>query len=556
MAVAVTLKFITTVALYLQLLTLVYLYSCNRTRFFRYLVWAWGLFVVSKVAYIIQHFFPVAGGMIPLLNAAGSAGDLLILAAGLAFRTGFQLRWYHVVLGSAYAMASALFGAPVEISLEMPLEMPLLRRLIGGGALIVAGLMFWPWRSAATSHRGCRFLATSLALWGLCRMLTAAVEVPAGSEVFLILSTALALFYFMSVLAIIILVLDRARGEVAALKEFNERLVDGLGEGLELVDGDFTIRHANRWMSQQFGPVVGRRCYEVLTADGQQCPGCPLAHREVMNAPVRLEIAGPNDRRFLLICSPVRQADGQLFLLELVGDITEQERLRHRLSEIERLAAVGELAAGVAHEIRNPLAAILNAATLLEEEDTLTAEERASILAAVKTEARRLNTTLSDFLQFARPRELNRQLGDIGKVVEHVSALLQEEHGRRNGLHVEVQVDPAVPPFAFDADQLTQVLWNIARNGVEAMEGRGRLTLDVGRQNGEVLITVADTGPGIPPEERRRIFQPFVSKKPGGTGLGLAIAQRIVAAHGGRIDVESAPEQGSRFTIYLPVVGG
>ena len=83
----------------------------------------------------------------------------------------------------------------------------------------------------------------------------------------MICSTALTLFYFLSVLAIIILVLDRARGEVATLKEFNERLVDGLGEGLELVDGEFTIRHANRWMSEQFGPVVGRRCYEVLTAN-------------------------------------------------------------------------------------------------------------------------------------------------------------------------------------------------------------------------------------------------------------------------------------------------
>jgi signal transduction histidine kinase len=113
-----------------------------------------------------------------------------------------------------------------------------------------------------------------------------------------------------------------------------------------------------------------------------------------------------------------------------------------------------------------------------------------------------------------------------------------------------------VPPFAFDADQLTQVLWNIGRNGVEAMHGHGHLTLNVGRQNGEVLISVADTGPGISPDDQRRIFQPFISKKPGGTGLGLAIAQRIVTAHGGRIDVESVPEQCSRFTICLPLVEG
>jgi signal transduction histidine kinase len=198
----------------------------------------------------------------------------------------------------------------------------------------------------------------------------------------------------------------------------------------------------------------------------------------------------------------------------------------------------------------------VNTATLLEDEDPLTPEERAVILEAVKKETRRLNTTLSDFLLFARPREIQRQLGDIRQIVEHVIALLQEARVRPGGVQVEVRVDPSIPLFAFDADQLTQVLWNIALNGVEAMQRRGCLTLDVGRQNGEVLICISDTGPGIPPEEYWRIFQPFFSKKPGGTGLGLAIAQRIVTAHGGRIELESAPEQGSRFTIYLPLVEG
>jgi signal transduction histidine kinase len=552
MPIAMTLKFATTVALYIQLLILIYFYPSNRVRFFRYLVWAWGLFVASKGAYIVQQFFPAAEGLIPFLSAVGSAGDLLILAAGLAYRRNYRIRWYHAALGVAYAVISCVLSVPWEVGIEMPLA----RRLVGGGALIAAGLAFWPRRSMVISHRGERFLASSLTLWGLSRMAMALVHVPSGGEAVVLLSTVLYFFYFLSVFAIIILVLDRARGEVASLKEFNERLVDGLGEGLELVDGEFTIRHANRWMAQQFGPVVGGRCYEVLTANKQQCPGCPLARRSEMNAPIRLEVIGPENRRFLLTCSPVRQPDGRIFLLELVDDITEQERLRARLTQAERLAAVGELATGLAHEIRNPLAAILNATTLLDQEETLTPDERASILEAIKQEARRLNTTLSDFLLFARPRELKRQTGDIRQVVEHVAGLLQQERTRADGVQVDVRVDPAVPAFAFDPDQLTQVLWNIARNGVEAMDGHGRLVLDVGRRNGEVLIAVADTGPGIPPEERWRIFQPFVSKKPGGTGLGLAIAQRIISAHGGRIDLESLPGQGSRFTICLPVGEG
>ena len=553
MSTAMTLKFVTSVALYIQLLILIYLYSSHRARFFRYLVWAWSLFVVSKGSSMVAQFLPdAAGGLSFSMNAAGSAGDLLILAAGLAYWRDYRIRWYHAALGIAYAMASAFLSHPSEVAMDISMA----RRVVGGGALMAAALAFWPQRAMPAPQPGAKFLAISLGLWGLQRVVMAFVDLHPGSSAFMPVTVTLSFFYVSSACAIILLVLNRAKSEVASLEEFNKRLVDGLGEGLELVDGEFTIRHANRWMAQQFGPVEGRRCYEVLTADGRPCLSCPLVHRAEMDAPARLEVTGPGERRFLLTCSPVRQADGQIFLLELVSDVTEQERLRQRLSEVERLAAVGELAAGLAHEIRNPLAAILNAATLLEEEETLTVEERASILEAVKTEARRLNTTLSDFLLFARPRQPTRQVGDIGKVVEHVSSLLQDERNGRGGMQVVVEVDSSIPQFAFDADQLTQVLWNIARNGVEAMQGRGHLTLGVGRRNGEVLISVADTGPGISPDEQRRIFQPFISKKPGGTGLGLAIAQRIVTAHGGRIDVESVPEQGSRFTICLPLVEG
>ncbi len=105
----------------------------------------------------------------------------------------------------------------------------------------------------------------------------------------------------------------------------------------------------------------------------------------------------------------------------------------------------------------------------------------------------------------------------------------------------------------FDADQMTQVLWNIALNGIEALDGPGRLGLDVGLRGSSVGITVSDTGRGMLPEERRRIFDPFYSRKPAGTGLGLTLARRIVTAHGGRIEVESTPGRGTCFTILLPL---
>jgi signal transduction histidine kinase len=231
----------------------------------------------------------------------------------------------------------------------------------------------------------------------------------------------------------------------------------------------------------------------------------------------------------------------------------ESERLYARLREVERLATVGELAAGMAHEIRNPLAAIVNATALLTDEAGLTPDERSTTLAAVRTEARRLNRILSDFLHFARPQEARRAPGDIREVVEHVGALIRDDRSRAPRVDVKVVVDPAVPRFAFDRDQVTQVLWNVALNGVEAMNGRGRLSLDVGRQNRDVALAISDTGPGIPSEHLRRVFEPFYSGKPNGSGLGLTIAERIVAAHGGRIEIDSAPGRGTRVTLLFPL---
>jgi signal transduction histidine kinase len=232
---------------------------------------------------------------------------------------------------------------------------------------------------------------------------------------------------------------------------------------------------------------------------------------------------------------------------------SESERLHARLREAERLATAGELAAGMAHEIRNPLAAIVNATALLTDDTGLTPDERSATLAALRTEARRLNRILSDFLHFARPQEARRTPGDIREVVQHVSALIRDDRSRAPRVDVKVTVDPGVPRFAFDRDQVTQVLWNIALNAVEAMNGRGRLSLEVARQNGDVALAISDTGPGIPRERLSRVFEPFYSGKPNGSGLGLTIAERIVAAHGGRIEIDSEAGRGTRVTLLFPL---
>lgn len=551
MPVPVMLKFIATLVFAIQFLIFVYVYRSHRLRFFGYLLWAWGFFTLSKGVKLAEAVLPPGIQLDLLTHAAGIAAQSCVLAGAAAYRWDYRIRRRDMLVVGLVALAVAVLGylpatgAYGEIVLGIVL----------GLAQVAAGLVFWPRASAGMAYRGAELLAASFLMWGVYRIGTGWLTVEPGSTAHFAVQGTFVFFYFLSTFAIIVMVVDRARSEMRSLKEFNERLVHGLREGLALVTGDFAIHYANPRMLKQFGPTEGRRCYERLTADGNPCPGCPLGRRHEIEGqwPVRLEVNGAGGRQLLLSCSPVRQPDGEVLLLELVADVTERAQMRARLQQAERLAAVGELAAGVAHEIRNPLAAIVNATALLGARDGLTEEEHASTLDAVRTEARRLNRILSEFLLFARARAPERRLGDIGEVVERVASLIREDRARTAGIEVEVGLDRSVPAFRFDPDQMTQVLWNLALNGVEAMEGRGRLGLHVERANGDVVISVADTGRGILPEDRTRVFDPFYSRKPSGTGLGLTIAQRIVAAHGGQIDLDSMPGQGTRVRIALPL---
>ena len=555
MPMASALTFASAFTLTMQFLIFVYLYSFHRERFFHYLLLAWGLMSLAKGLYLARAFMLDSAVLSALNNATFFVATLLVLAGGLAFRRDYRIGLRDVLIGGLGAVAAAGIGdlsdGSVAAQSFVGMPTPSVVGIITGGILIAAGRQFWPRRGQTLSYRGPRFLAVALTLWGLHRMVSPLINGGPGTAPYMMMHAAFMVFYFLCTFAIIIVVLDRARSETATLKEFNERLVDGLGEGLQLVDRDFRIRHANRWMHAQLGAISDRRCYEAV-GHSHPCPGCPLERRHEMREAERIEVAGGNGRRFSLSCAPVRQPDGQVFLLELVTDVTERERLQARLTEAERLAAAGELAASVAHEIRNPLAAIVNATTLLGVEETLTGEERAHTLGVMKKEARRLNRILSDFLIFARPREPKRLVGDIREIIDHVAALIREGPDRAHDVELSVRVEPAVPSFPFDADQITQVVWNIALNGVEAMDGRGQLSIAVSLGEAQVAIAISDTGRGIPAEERRRVFEPFYSRKPAGTGLGLTIARDVARGHGGDLTLETSPQGGLRARLHLP----
>ncbi len=246
---------------------------------------------------------------------------------------------------------------------------------------------------------------------------------------------------------------------------------------------------------------------------------------------------------------------------ELERRLSEKKELEEQVRRADKLAALGQLVAGVAHEIKNPLSVVRTTVQVMEREFAGD-EHVAEFTRVIRDECDRVNARLTQFIGFGRPSEPAFADVDPHETIEATLAML----GRflpEHRVTVEVEIEEDLPPVPADDSQLRQVLLNLIINAVEAMPNGGELTIgarrnrDVGVRRshddaGYVTFVVADTGPGIPEPDLARIFDPFYTTKPTGTGLGLAVAHRIVDAHGGFIEVESGP-QGTTFRVSLPV---
>jgi signal transduction histidine kinase len=251
-------------------------------------------------------------------------------------------------------------------------------------------------------------------------------------------------------------------------------------------------------------------------------------------------------------------ADEILKLAELVeGAATVLSNIQdfQALEEEHRLAALGAMAAGLAHEIRNPLAGIKGAAQYLQAE-TLPLEAQ-EMLEVVIQEADRLNVVVSQFLDYARPFDLERSHDHINAIVTHVLALVRAQ-GTPAGVQIVERLSGDLPAMGMDRARLSQVLLNLVQNALHAMPHGGVLTVatrPATSRNGQPMIEIAvsDTGVGIAPDDLEKLFIPFFTTKKDGTGLGLAICQRIVQAHGGELDVQSAKGRGATFLVRIPI---
>lgn len=355
--------------------------------------------------------------------------------------------------------------------------------------------------------------------------------------------------------------LERASEEIADLQAFNQHIVENLVSGLATADAERRVL--------TFNPsavlITGHELSAALGASAETLLQLPQAYAHTLEDPLsglrnrRTDIAYRRaDGRLIDIgigATRLPLPDGRLGYMYTFQDVTEARRLEREAQLQQRLAAVGEMAAGIAHEIRNPLASISGSMQILRDELELT-DDQSRLLDIVLRESDRLNETIRSFLAYARPQRLSVECLDLRRTVRETAILL------RNSYEVDVRHSVEVPesaePVMVEADehQVRQIVWNLATNALRAMPQGGRLILTaiVEREGHQETCTlsVRDEGVGIPPEDLEGIFQPFRGAFGKGTGLGLAIVHRLVSGYGGHIEVQSSPGRGTTFRVSFP----
>ena len=362
----------------------------------------------------------------------------------------------------------------------------------------------------------------------------------------------------------------RATRETESQRSFVARIIDSLPVGLYVIDNNYVIRAWNRHRESGTqgvarGDAVGREIFGVLDRQPRD-----LLRREFDRVfesgeiqQMEMESTASGESRFYRVSKiPMRLDDLHItHVITVAEDVTEWRVAQQRLAQSEKLAAVGQLAAGVMHEINNPLATILACAEALQlRAKDLTPEDRAGFaeyLGIIDTEVQRCRRIVDGLLDLSSPKTGQKRIVDVNSIIEQTLFLLKH-HARFKRLTVKRELGLGLPQVLVDPERIIQSFMALMLNALDAMNARGVLTVRSGRnpeRRGELLVEFIDTGSGMRPEDLTKIFEPFYTTKPQGrgTGLGLSICYGIIEDHRGRIEVESQIGVGSNFKVSLPV---
>lgn len=350
--------------------------------------------------------------------------------------------------------------------------------------------------------------------------------------------------------------LEEAKSDIATLRNFNELVVGNISDGLMVVSRTGFIQFHNPVATVLFGEnlfqaKIGEAVPALEWADWHES----LDDRNVRRKEIRLTRKDEDVERVIEVtAAPFRdeseKAKGWLLRFE---DRTDIKALEDQLRQKEKLAAVGQLAAGIAHEIRNPLASISGSIQLMTGESTVDAQEQKKLMNIVSREIDRLNGLITEFLEYVRPEQKALQSVDLNAIIRDVAEMIRFNSKLRQDVAQKIELSAAMR-IEGNKDKLKQAILNFVVNAYQAMEKTPspQLTISTTDEEEKVVLIIRDNGCGIKKENLHRIFEPFHTTKPQGSGLGLAITHKILEAHGARILVESELNEGTRFLIEFP----
>ncbi len=342
--------------------------------------------------------------------------------------------------------------------------------------------------------------------------------------------------------------LKKKETEIEYIKNINSLIVDNISSGIITTKPDGEIFSINQSAKDIVGEVSEQKNINKMFSFDKSISGSAGRMESTINV-------GEDKKILELIYSPLKDNEGESKgNIYLIQDLTKQKKLEYAVRQQDKMAAVGQLAAGIAHEIRNPLASISGSVQLLE--STSSDPENSKLFKIILKEIDRLNDLITEFLEFVRPDKVNEEPMDLNYLIDELMKMLKFNKTVRQDISIDLQLN-SERSIHGDSPKLKQALLNITLNAMQAMNDveDPKLSIKTYDENDKVVLSITDTGIGIKPETLNKIFEPFHTTKPKGTGLGLAITHKILENHQAEVFVESELGKGTQFTIAFPAKG-